>query len=112
MKYLILLLLFISSCSPIIETPIIEAPPIESSETKYVGYPLYSLQTNENGTYRLAYWLNEETIQVFTQIPPNNLTIEKGKLQNVAFVQLNNNQITGMYIIYLQNDFTISQFFN
>lgn len=112
MKYLFILLLFISSCTPVIDTPIIEAPPIESSETKYVGYPLYSLQTNENGTYRLAYWLNEETIQVFAQIPMNNLTIERGKSQNVAFVQLINNQPSGMYIIYLQNDYTISQFFN
>lgn len=112
MKYLLFLLLFISSCTPVIETPIIEAPPIESNENKYVGYPLYSLQTNENGTYRLAYWLNEETIQVFAQISPSNLTIERGKSQNVAFVQLINNQPTGIFIIYLQNDYTISQFFN
>lgn len=112
MKYLLIFLLFISSCTPVIETPIIEAPPIESNETKYVGYPLYSLQTNENGTYRLAYWLNEETVQVFTQISTSNLIIERGKSQNVAFVQLINNQPTGIYIIYLQNDYTISQFFN
>lgn len=112
MKYFLIFLLFISSCTPVIETPIIEAPPIESNETKYVGYTLYSLQTNENGTYRLAYWLNEETIQVFAQISPSNLIIERGKSQNVAFVQVNNNQPTGMYIIYMQNDYTISQFFN
>lgn len=112
MKYLFILLLFFTSCTPVIDIPTIETPSIESSEIKYVGYALYSLQTNEDGSYRLAYWINEETIQVFTLIPLANLTIERGRSQNIAFVELNNNQPTGIYIIYLQNDYTISQFFN
>ncbi len=109
---IIISILIFASCVPIVSIPSIDAPIPESSTITYTGYFLYSLQTNEDGSYRIQYWLDEQTIQLNVSVPASNVTIERGKTTNVVFVQYNNNLQTGKYIIYLKNDYQIGQFVN
>lgn len=108
----ILLIILFAACTPEISVPTIEAPVPESNAINYVGYHLYSLQTNEDGSYRIAYYLSDNTIEVFVSVPASNVIIERGKSNNVSFKQFNNGLFTGRFVIYLTNDFIIGKFFN
>lgn len=111
-KLLLIITLFIVSCTPEVSIPTDRSSIPESNAITYTGYYIYSLQINEDGTYRLAYWVTDREIKVHVRIPISNILIERGKRSDIAFVQFNNSQESGKFVIYLTNDFSIGKFYN
>ncbi len=111
MKYLFFIILFFTSCVPEVQLPTMDAPVPESSSINYIGYQLYALQLNENGTYRITLYLDNNTIEVIISVPASNITIVRDKPSNLVFKQYDNYQPTGKYVIYLQTNYVITNFY-
>lgn len=111
MKYLLFIVLFFASCVPEVELPTMDAPVPESTSISYVGYELYALQLNEDGTYRITLYLPDNIIEVITSVPASDITIVRDKPLNLVFKQYDNYQQTGKYVVYLQPNYIITNFY-
>lgn len=111
--FIFFVIICFASCAPEVSIPNLpDETPGASDAITYAGYPLYALQINEDGTYRISYYLSDNTIEVYYSVSPSNIIIERGKSSNVAFKQLNNGLATGRFVVYLTNDYLIKNFYN
>lgn len=103
MKYVIIILFF-TAC-------IHRAKPIKTDVlVANTEYYLYALQVNEDSTYRITLYLNEEDIQVIISVPSSDIEFRKNDTINSVYKEIVNGSYTGKYIIRLKSDFKITNY--
>lgn len=113
MKFLLIILLALTSCTAELATPNLmdEYPPVQSSAITYQGYFLKALQINEDGTYRITLLLPDGRVEVIISVPKELISIQYDKPISAVYKELNNGSLTGRYVIYLQTGFVITNYY-
>lgn len=112
MKKIVFLLLILTSCTKEIKPIENEWGTIIVGKDVYYGYYLKALQINEDNTYRISF-LNDDKVEVIISVQQQNITIETNKPRLIFYKGFNsNNQPNGRYIIYLEQNFKITKYFD